>query len=167
MLRNMATSLVLEERINTTLPKAKELRGVVERLITLGKRGDLHARRQAASYFFNDEAVRKVFSELAERYKVRPGGYTRILRTGERAGDCATIAMIELVDRPLVKAEKAPVAKKTVKKAAGAPKAPKAEKKVEKKADKKFEKKFAPRGAMAGQSKAPAKKATQRAKKGD
>lgn len=98
MLRNMATSLVKHERIETTLPKAKELRGIVERMITLGKRGDLHARRMAASYLFDDEAVAKVFSSLAERFANRQGGYTRILRQGPRFGDGADMAYLELVD---------------------------------------------------------------------
>ncbi len=98
MLRNMATSLVLHERIETTVPKAKELRGIVDRMITLGKRGDLHARRMAASYLFDDAAVAKVFSDLAERFKTRPGGYTRILKKGYRFGDGADMAFLELVD---------------------------------------------------------------------
>jgi large subunit ribosomal protein L17 len=94
----MATSLLMHERIETTLPKAKELRGIVEKMITLGKRGDLHARRSAASYLFNDEAVAKVFSDLAKRFESRPGGYTRILRKGFRFGDGADMAFLELVD---------------------------------------------------------------------
>jgi len=98
MLRNMATSLLLHERIETTLPKAKELRGVVEKMITLGKRGDLHARRQAASYLFDEAAVGKVFADLAGRFKDRSGGYTRILRCGPRFGDGANMAFLELVD---------------------------------------------------------------------
>lgn len=98
MLRNMATSLVLHERIETTVPKAKELRSIVDKMITLGKRGDLHARRQAASYLFSDEAVKKVFAELAPRFKDRPGGYTRILKKGYRFGDGADMAFLELVD---------------------------------------------------------------------
>jgi len=98
MLRNMATSLVLHERIETTVPKAKELRGIVDRMITLGKRGDLHARRMAASYLFDDAAVAKVFTDLAERFKTRPGGYTRILKKGYRFGDGADMAFVELVD---------------------------------------------------------------------
>ncbi len=98
MLRNMATSLVLHERIETTVPKAKELRGIVDRMITLGKKGDLHARRMAASYLFDDEAVTKVFGDLAERFRTRPGGYTRILKKGFRFGDGADIALLELVD---------------------------------------------------------------------
>lgn len=87
MLRNMVTSLVLHERIETTVTRAKELRGLVDRMITLGKRGDLHARRLAASYCFDDEAVSKLFSSLAERFKDRSGGYTRILKKGNRTGD--------------------------------------------------------------------------------
>jgi large subunit ribosomal protein L17 len=98
MLRNMATSLVLHERIQTTLPKAKELRSIIDKMITLGKRGDLHARRLAASYLFDDEAVAKVFSDLATRFKDRPGGYTRILKTGVRFGDGASLATMQLVD---------------------------------------------------------------------
>lgn len=117
MLRNMATSLVLHERIETTVPKAKELRGLVDKMITLGKRGDLHARRQAAAYLFDDEAVKKVFANLAPRFKDRNGGYTRILRKGPRFGDGAEMAFLELVDfqGPGVapkKAEAAPADKK-------------------------------------------------------
>ncbi len=98
MFRNMATSFVKEESISTTLQKAKELRGIVEKLITLGKRGDLHARRRAASYFFDKESVSKTFGDLAARFKDRPGGYTRILKTGIRFGDGAQLALIQLVD---------------------------------------------------------------------
>jgi len=121
MLRNMATSLVLHERIETTVPKAKELRGIVDRMITLGKRGDLHARRQALSYLYDDAAVSKVFSDLAERFKTRPGGYTRILKKGFRFGDGADMAFLELVDYQGAKqvaatpAVKAPVGKKKAK----------------------------------------------------
>ena len=98
MLRNMATSFLREGQIDTTLPKAKELRRIVEKMITLGKRGDLHARRQAASYLFDDDVVKKVFSELGPKFKDRPGGYTRILRTGFRFGDGAKLARIQLVN---------------------------------------------------------------------
>lgn len=98
MFRNMATSLFLHERIETTVPKAKELRSIVEKMITLGKHGDLHSRRLAASYLFDDEAVKKVFSEIAPRFKDRSGGYTRILRKGPRFGDGAEMAFLELVD---------------------------------------------------------------------
>lgn len=119
LLRNMATSLVLHERINTTLPKAKELRGVVEKMISLGKRGDLHARRQAASYFFDDEAVSKVFSNLASRFKERTGGYTRILRRGVRRGDNAEMAILELVDYSMEPAAEEKKAVAGTKKASG------------------------------------------------
>jgi large subunit ribosomal protein L17 len=111
MLRNMTTSLVLHERIDTTVQKAKEIRSLVEKMITLGKRGDLHARRSAASYLFDDAAVSKLFSDLATRFKTRTGGYTRILRKGVRIGDAAELATIELVDF----AEKAIVSKKEAK----------------------------------------------------
>jgi len=97
---NMAVALIKHEQIKTTLPKAKELRGVVDRLITLGKRGDLHARRIAISRMQGDKKLAdKLFSALAERYKDRPGGYTRVIRAGFRYGDSAPMAVIELVDR--------------------------------------------------------------------
>jgi len=97
---NMAAALIKHEQIKTTLPKAKELRGIVDRLITLGKRGDLHARRIAISRLHGDkELADKLFSSLAERYKDRPGGYTWVLRAGFRYGDSAPMAIIELVDR--------------------------------------------------------------------
>lgn len=105
LLRNMATSVLLHERIETTLPKAKELRSVVEKIITLGKRGDLHARRMAASYLFDDAAVAKVFGDIAKRFEKRPGGYTRILRKGPRFGDGAQMAFLELVDYAPSKAD--------------------------------------------------------------
>jgi large subunit ribosomal protein L17 len=105
MLRNMATSLVLHERIDTTLQKAKEVRSLVEQMITLGKRGDLHARRQADSFLFDDAAVAKVFDSLASRFKERNGGYTRILKRGFRVGDSADLATLEFVDFS-VKADK-------------------------------------------------------------
>jgi len=96
---NMACSLIEHEQIKTTLPKAKELRGYVEKLITLGKRGDLHARRLAAAQMGQDAAVTKLFDTLAARYKERNGGYTRVLKAGFRYGDMAPMAIIELVDR--------------------------------------------------------------------
>jgi len=99
MFSNMASSLVVHEQIKTTLPKAKELRRIVDRMISLGKKGSLHARRQAHSYLRDDEAVSKLFAALAERYKERPGGYTRVLKAGFRHGDAAPMAVIELVDR--------------------------------------------------------------------
>ncbi|MDO5656848.1 MAG: 50S ribosomal protein L17 [Paracoccus sp. (in: a-proteobacteria)] len=96
---NMAGSLIEHEQIKTTLPKAKELRPIVEKLITLAKRGDLHARRQAASQLKQDMHVAKLFEELGARYKERQGGYVRILKAGFRYGDMAPMAIIELVDR--------------------------------------------------------------------
>ncbi|WP_343563243.1 50S ribosomal protein L17 [Kiloniella sp. b19] len=99
MFANMAHALIKHEQIKTTLPKAKDLRRVVEKLVTLGKRGDLHARRQAASVLRDDALVAKLFSEIAERYTDRPGGYTRVLKAGFRRGDMAPMAIIELVDR--------------------------------------------------------------------
>jgi len=99
MLRNMATSLLKHEQITTTLPKAKELRPYVERIITLGKRGDLHARRQAYAQIMDKKVVDKLFTTIAERYKARQGGYTRVLKAGIRYGDAADMAVIELVER--------------------------------------------------------------------
>ncbi len=99
MFANMAGSLIEHEQIVTTLPKAKELRPVVERLVTLGKRGDLHARRQAIAQLKNLAAVRKLFDTLAPRYKERAGGYIRVLKAGFRYGDNAPMAVIEFVDR--------------------------------------------------------------------
>jgi len=99
LLANMAASLLKHEQIKTTLPKAKELRPVAEKLITLGKRGDLHARRQAFAVLRDDKVVAKLFSTLADRYKSRPGGYTRVLKAGFRYGDAAPMAVIELLDR--------------------------------------------------------------------
>ncbi|MEE2859311.1 MULTISPECIES: 50S ribosomal protein L17 [Paracoccus] len=96
---NMAGSLIEHEQIKTTLPKAKELRPIVEKLITLAKRGDLHARRQADSQLKQDMHVAKLFDVLGERYKDRQGGYVRILKAGFRYGDMAPMAIIELVDR--------------------------------------------------------------------
>lgn len=96
---NMAVALLRHEQIRTTLPKAKELRPFVEKLITLGKRGGLHARRQALSVLRDTELAQKLFGPLAERYKTRQGGYTRVLRAGMRYGDAADMAIIELVDR--------------------------------------------------------------------
>ncbi len=99
MFRNMAVALLKHEQITTTLPKAKELRPVAEKLITLGKRGGLHARRQAHAMLRDDVIVSKLFAALAERYKARQGGYTRVLKAGMRYGDAADMAVIELVER--------------------------------------------------------------------
>ena len=99
MFANMAVALIKHEQITTTLPKAKELRRFVDRLITLGKRGDLHARRQALSVIKDKALVEKLFAVLGARYADRPGGYTRVLKAGYRYGDSAAMAVIELVDR--------------------------------------------------------------------
>ena len=101
MFRNMAVALLKHEQITTTLPKAKELRPVAERLITLGKRGGLHARRQAHAQLRDERIVAKLFTTIAERYRGRAGGYCRVLKAGVRYGDAADMAVIELVDRDL------------------------------------------------------------------
>lgn len=99
MFSNMAAALIKHEQIKTTLPKAKDLRGIVEPLITLAKRGDLHARRQAFAALRDDKVTAKLFEVLGPRYKDRAGGYTRVLKAGFRYGDAAPMAIIELVDR--------------------------------------------------------------------
>jgi large subunit ribosomal protein L17 len=100
MFANMAAALIKHEQITTTLPKAKEMRAVVDRLITLGKRGDLHARRIAVSRLHGDRALAdKLFTTLADRYRDRPGGYTRVIKAAFRYGDSAPMAILELVDR--------------------------------------------------------------------
>ena len=96
---NMAGSLIEHEQIKTTLPKAKELKRIIDKLITLGKRGDLHARRQAASRLKQDMHVEKLFAVLGPRYAERQGGYVRVLKAGFRYGDMAPMAIVELVDR--------------------------------------------------------------------
>jgi large subunit ribosomal protein L17 len=105
LLRDLATDLIINERIETTEARAKELRSVVEKMITLGKRGDLHARRQAAAFIRNEvantetgqDALQKLFSDIAPRYQDRQGGYTRIMKLGPRRGDGAPMVIIELV----------------------------------------------------------------------
>ncbi|MBO6639488.1 MAG: 50S ribosomal protein L17 [Roseitalea sp.] len=99
MFANMAASLIEHEQIVTTLPKAKELRPIVEKLVTLGKRGDLHARRQVASQIQDETQTRKLFADIAPRYADRNGGYLRIMKAGFRHGDSAPMAVIEFVDR--------------------------------------------------------------------
>jgi len=99
MFANMAAALIKHEQIITTLPKAKDLRPIVEKLITLGKRGDLHARRQAIAQIRDIPMVKKLFDVLAPRYQSRNGGYTRVLKAGFRHGDSAPVAVIEFVDR--------------------------------------------------------------------
>ncbi|WP_332696651.1 50S ribosomal protein L17 [Halalkalibacter lacteus] len=105
LFRDLATDLIINERIETTEAKAKELRSIVEKMITLGKRGDLHARRQAAAFIrrevaneeTGEDAIQKLFSDIATRYEERQGGYTRILKIGPRRGDGAPMVIIELV----------------------------------------------------------------------
>lgn len=103
LLRNLAADLIIHERLETTEAKAKELKSVVEKMVTLGKRGDLHARRQAASFLYNQEAndaesvIQKLFDDIAGRYDERQGGYTRVLKLGARRGDGAPMAIIEFV----------------------------------------------------------------------
>lgn len=99
LLRNLATSLFLHERIETTAAKAKALRPFAERLITLGKRGDLHARRLAARHIQDHDALKKLFVDISGRFQERQGGYTRVLKTGIRRGDNSELAIIELVER--------------------------------------------------------------------
>src|ERR1700740_1769443 len=99
MFANMAAALIKHEQITTTLPKAKDLRPIVEKLVTLGKRGDLHARRQAIAEIHDVAIVKKLFDVIAPRYKDRSGGYTRVLKAGFRYGDSAAVAVIEFIDR--------------------------------------------------------------------
>jgi len=115
MFRNMAVALIKHEQITTTLPKAKELRPVAEKLVTLGKRGDLHAKRQAFNQLRDETIVTKLFSTIADRYKTRQGGYTRVLKAGMRRGDAADMAVIEFVDRDVSAKglDSGPVAEKT------------------------------------------------------
>ncbi len=152
MLRNMATSLFRHERITTTTPKAKELKRFADKMVTLAKKGSPHARRIANRDVRDVEVLNKLFGSLADRFKARPGGYTRIVRVGNRHGDNAEMAVIELLDRapaeaPVegkgeksekkpAKAEKAPKAKAEKPAKAKAEKAPKAEKPKKTKGDK-------------------------------
>lgn len=106
LLRNLVTSLVLEERIETTVPKAKAMRPWAERMITLGKRGDVHARRQAAAWLQSPAAVGKLFDTLSARFGDRAGGYTRIIKTGFRSGDNAALALIEYLGSEAVQQRK-------------------------------------------------------------
>jgi large subunit ribosomal protein L17 len=99
MLRNMVTSLLLHEHIQTTDAKAKEMRRWVDRMITLGKRNTVHARRQAAAFVRGRDIVKKLFDDIAPRFATRPGGYTRITKLGSRVGDAAPVSLIELVER--------------------------------------------------------------------
>lgn len=97
MLRNLVTSMILAEKIVTTEAKAKQIRSITEKMVTLGKRNDLHARRQVLAYLLDENAVTKLFENIAPRYEDRQGGYTRILKLGPRRGDAAPMAILELV----------------------------------------------------------------------
>ncbi len=97
LLRNLVTSILLHERVTTTVTRAKEARIYTERMVTLAKRGDLHARRQAAAYLLDESVLKKLFDTIGPRYADRPGGYTRIMRTAPRQGDGSPMAIIELV----------------------------------------------------------------------
>lgn len=97
MLRNLVTSLLKEGKIETTVTRAKEVRKLAEKMITLGKRGDLHARRQAMAYIYEETVVKNLFDEIAPKYEDRNGGYTRILKLGPRRGDGAEMAILELI----------------------------------------------------------------------
>ena len=164
---NLTAAVLTHEQIKVTLPRAKELRTFVDNMITLGKKGQLNNRRQALAFLRDEEVVAKLFSTLAERYKARNGGYTRVLRAGFRYGDCAEMAIVELVDRDvnakgakylaLVAAEKA--AQEAAEKEASA-EAAKEEKKAEKKAEvKKAEKSEAKKPAAKKSKRAEAKEA--------
>ena len=135
LLRNLATSFFKHERFETTVPKAKELRPVVERLVTLGKNDTLAARRQAYSYLMDKAVVHKLFTDIGPRNATRNGGYTRIVRTRVRPGDAAELAVIELVDKAEAKsASKETPAKKAAPKKAAPKKAAEAKKPAAKKA---------------------------------
>lgn len=108
MLRNLVTNVIERERVQTTLTKAKVVRPLVERMITLGKRDSLHARRQAGAFLMTPDATRKLFSDIAPRFAQRNGGYTRIVRVGFRIGDGAELAILELIGSELKKKEKKP-----------------------------------------------------------
>jgi large subunit ribosomal protein L17 len=127
MFRNMVTSLLSHERIVTTEVKAKEIGRLTEKMITLGKRGDLHARRQAVAFIRSNEVIKRLFSVYAERYMNRQGGYTRILKLEPRPGDNAPMALVELVDRPVTESKgKESKAKEKTKGAGAKPKEKKA-----------------------------------------
>ena len=122
LLRNLAASLIKHERVRTTVAKAKELRPFVEKLVTLGKRDSLHARRQALSILPQKDVVRRLFGEISPRFSERPGGYTRILKLGPRSGDGAPMAFIEFVDFVFKGADGAPTAPPEAKKKKSKPK---------------------------------------------
>jgi large subunit ribosomal protein L17 len=107
LLRNLVTSVILNDRVHTTITKAKASKPIVEKMITLGKNGSVHARRQALAYMMTPESVDRLFKVVAPRYETRPGGYSRIIRTGQRQGDASEMAYIELLGAELELSEKA------------------------------------------------------------
>jgi large subunit ribosomal protein L17 len=134
MYRNLVTSLLQHERVETTDAKAKEVRRLADRMITLGKRGDLHARRRALRVIRERDVTAKVFGELAERYRNRPGGYTRVLKTRVRVGDAASLSIVELVEALPDAADAKPASKKASTKKAPSKKSSGAKKSTAKKA---------------------------------
>ena len=177
MYRNLVTSLFEHERVRTTDAKAKGVRSLAEKMITLGKRGDLHARRRALRVIRRRDVAAKVFDDLAERYRDRPGGYTRIVKLGIRPGDAASMSIIELVEsgKPAGDAPKtdkkagAKTAKKTAGKAAATAKAEKAPAKdaAKKKAAAKKDSEMASKKKTPAKKRATAKKEAVRKKKAD
>ena len=164
LFRNMVTSLLKHERIVTTAVKAKEVGRLAERMITLGKRGTLHTRRQAISFIKSDEVVKRVFTVYAERYRQRDGGYTRMIKLEPRAGDNAPMAVLELVDRP-IKAKDSD--KKKAKSEAKKPKAEPKKAKAEPKKAKTEDKKTKPDTKKTKSASGKAKTGTVKAKPGD
>jgi large subunit ribosomal protein L17 len=169
MFRNMVTSLLRHERIETTTPKAKELRRIADKIITLGKRGTPHARRIAQREVRETEVVEKLFGPIADRFKARPGGYTRVVRLGRRHGDNAEMALIELVERTEAApapekggkakaAEKKPLREEKTAGKEKAPARPGPEKKAKAKAAKAEKAEKAPKAGKAGTGKKAAKK---------
>jgi large subunit ribosomal protein L17 len=158
MYRNLVTSLLDHERIETTDAKAKGVRSLAERMITLGKRGDLHARRRALRVIRSRKVTAKVFDDIAVRFRERPGGYTRIIKVRNRVGDAAPMSIIELVDRPATSkpAAEAPASARPAKKKAATRKKAAAEKATEKKTAKKAS------AEKPAAKKAPAKKAARK-----
>ena len=165
LFRNMVTALIGRERIRTTLAKAKELRGKVEKTITLGKKGTLHARRHALRLVADKDSLKKVFGPLAERYANRPGGYTRVIKLGHRLGDDAPMAFIELVDREGEAVSKTPAKGKKDTKAPTQEAAPEKSKPTKKKMAEGEKKKAPAKKAKASTGKTSTKKAVPAKKK--
>ncbi len=161
MYRNLVTSLLDHERVRTTDAKAKGVRSLAEKMITLGKRGDLHARRRAMRVIRRREVAAKVFDDLAERYRERPGGYTRILKLGIRPGDAAAMSIIELVEAGVPEKKQPKAAKKTAKAKTDS------KKKASASSDEERASKTTPKKKAAVKKKATAKKKATSKKKSD